>query len=79
MVRDVSEAAGFEHLASRGLRLPINVPGLPQNEDVDIVNTGFLMSEDGPHVDEPPPRLDEHRAEILDWLTQKAKTRQGMR
>jgi crotonobetainyl-CoA:carnitine CoA-transferase CaiB-like acyl-CoA transferase len=79
MVRDVSEAAGFEHLASRGVRLPIRVPGLPENENVDIVNTGFLLSEDGPHVDEAPPRLDEHRAEILDWLTREAKTRQGMR
>ena len=75
MVREVSEAAGFEHLASRGLRLPIRVKGLPQNEEIDIVNSGFLLSEDSPHVDEPPPRLDEHRAEILDWLAGDARTR----
>jgi CoA:oxalate CoA-transferase len=79
MVREVSEAAGFEHLDSRGVRLPISVPGLPQDETIDIVNCGFLLSEDGPHVDEPPPRLDQHRAEILDWLAAAPTTRRRSR
>ena len=70
MVRDVSEAAGFEHLHERGLRLPIRVPGLPENEDIDIVNSGFLSAAGSPTVDAPPPALDEHHAEILKWLEQ---------
>lgn len=68
MVRGVGEAAQFGHLASRQVKLPITVPGLPEREQVDIVNAGFLMSEDGPGVDEPPPRLDQHHEEILQWL-----------
>ena len=65
-VREVGEAISLPHLAERGLKLPLSVPGLP--EPVSVVNAGFRMSEDGPHVDTPPPRLDEHRDEILRWI-----------
>jgi len=68
MVRDVSEAAQFAHLAGRKVKLPIEVPGLPNREQIEVVNAGFLMSEDGPEVNEPPPRLNQHEAEIKDWL-----------
>jgi len=68
MVRDVSEAAQFAHLPGRKVKLPISVAGLPNSETVEIVNAGFLMSEDGPMINEPPPRLDQHRDEILEWL-----------
>jgi crotonobetainyl-CoA:carnitine CoA-transferase CaiB-like acyl-CoA transferase len=69
MVRNVDEAASLPHLAARAARLPLHVPGLPGGrEQVQIVNAGFRLSQDGPHVDVPPPRLDEHRAEILAWL-----------
>lgn len=69
MVREVGEAASFPHLGQRGVRLPLAIPGLPDGQDhVDIVNAGFRMSQDGPHVDVPPPRLGEHAAEILAWL-----------
>ncbi len=68
MVRGVGEAAQFPHLHGRRVRLPMTVPGLPEREQVDIVNAGFLMTEDGPGVDEPPPRLNQHRDEILQWL-----------
>jgi CoA:oxalate CoA-transferase len=68
MVREVGEAAEFEHLDDRGLRLPLEIPGLPGSENVDIVNAGFVMKEDGPHVDVAPPRLNEHRKQILAWL-----------
>jgi len=65
-VREVGEAISLPHLADRQLKLPLTVPGL--TEPVAIVNAGFRMSEDGPHVDVPPPRLDEHREDILHWL-----------
>ncbi|HKX57402.1 MAG TPA: CoA transferase, partial [Xanthomonadales bacterium] len=68
MVRGVGEAAQFPHLHGRRLKLPMTVPGLPEREQVDIVNAGFLMTEDGPGVDEPPPRLNQHHDEILRWL-----------
>ena len=68
MVREVSEAAQFPHLAGRRLKLPLTVPGLPDREQVEIVNAGFLMTEDGPGVDDPPPLLNQHQEEILQWL-----------
>lgn len=69
MVREVGEAVDLPHLLARGAKLPLKVPGLPDGrEEVAIVNAGFLMSGDGPGVDAPPPRLDEHREQILAWL-----------
>jgi CoA:oxalate CoA-transferase len=69
MVRDVGEAASLPHLEERGAKLPLMIPGLPDGrEQVQIVNVGFCMAEDGPYVDAPPPRLGEHSAEILAWL-----------
>jgi crotonobetainyl-CoA:carnitine CoA-transferase CaiB-like acyl-CoA transferase len=65
-VREVGEAISLPHLEARNLKLPLNVPGLPQ--PVSVLNAGFCLSGDGPHVDVPPPRLDEHRDEILRWL-----------
>ena len=68
MVREVSEAASMQHLDDRQALLPLHIPGLPGKEDVRIVNAGFLMSEDGPCVADPPPRLGQHTLEILHWL-----------
>ena len=69
MVRDVGEAASLPHLADRGARLPLTVPGLPGGrEDVAIVNAGFRLGTGSPSVDVAPPRLDENREEILAWL-----------
>lgn len=65
MVRRVDEAAA---LAGADALLPLTVPGLPGGGDIAIPNAGFRMTPDGPGTDVPPPRLDEHRAEILDWL-----------
>lgn len=65
VVRDVAEAAALEQLDGRRMRLPIHVPGLPDREEVAIVNAGFLFSTDGPHVDAAPPRLGEHGEAIL--------------
>ena len=65
MVRRVDEAAA---LAGAGALLPLTIPGLPGGEDIRIPGAGFRMAEGGPGTDLPPPRLDEHRAEILAWL-----------
>lgn len=73
MVREVGEAASLPHLAERGARLPLTVPGLPDGEQVGIINAGFRMSEDGPGVSDAPPRLNEHAAEILAWLDREAE------
>jgi len=68
MVREVGEAASMPHLADRKALLPLTIPGLPDREDVHVVNAGFLMSEDGPTVSGPPPKLGEHTREILQDL-----------
>jgi crotonobetainyl-CoA:carnitine CoA-transferase CaiB-like acyl-CoA transferase len=65
MVREVSEAIGLDGLAERGIKLPLNVPSLPDRPDIAIVNAGFKFSEDSPHIDVAPPRLGEHSEEIL--------------
>ena len=68
MVRSVGEAASFDHLAERKAVLPLSVPGLPQREDIDIVNLGYCAMSGGPGVTESPPRLGEHGRKILEWL-----------
>jgi crotonobetainyl-CoA:carnitine CoA-transferase CaiB-like acyl-CoA transferase len=68
MVREVSEAVSLEGLEERGLRIPLNVPGLPEREAVEIVNAGFKFSQDSPHIDQPPPRTGEHGESILESL-----------
>lgn len=65
MVRRVDEAAA---LAGADALLPLTVPGLPGSGEIAIPNAGFRMTPDGPGTDVPPPRLDEHRQEILAWL-----------
>jgi crotonobetainyl-CoA:carnitine CoA-transferase CaiB-like acyl-CoA transferase len=67
LVRSVDEAAA---LAGPGALLPLTIPGLPDGETLAIPNAGFRMSEGGPGTTCGPPRLDEHRAEILAWLHQ---------
>ncbi len=68
MVREVEEASKLAHLADRGATLPLTIPGLPENENVEIVNAGFMARRDGPGLSEPPPRLGEHTEEIMEWL-----------
>jgi crotonobetainyl-CoA:carnitine CoA-transferase CaiB-like acyl-CoA transferase len=70
MVRRVDEAAV---LAGAGSLLDLTIPGLPGGEAVRIPGAGFRMSEGGPGTDQPPPRLDQHRAEILAWLAEQPK------
>jgi crotonobetainyl-CoA:carnitine CoA-transferase CaiB-like acyl-CoA transferase len=68
MVRDVSEAVALEGLEERGIRIPLHVPGLPERQQVGIVNAGFNFSQDSPHIDQPPPTCGEHSEEILESL-----------
>jgi len=68
MVRDVSEAASMQHLVGRNALLPLTIPGLPDSEQVQIVNAGFQMAAQGPSVSTPPPRLGQHAEKILQWL-----------
>ena len=69
MVREVGEAVDLPQLAERGLRLPLRIDGMPAGHDnVAVVNAGFRMGTDGPGVDQPPPRLDEHGEQVRAWL-----------
>jgi crotonobetainyl-CoA:carnitine CoA-transferase CaiB-like acyl-CoA transferase len=80
MVRDVAEAVALPALEERQLKIDLTIPGLAQRRDVQrsdvaIVNAGFLMSEDGPGVNGPPPTHGEHSEEILTSLGFSAEER----
>ena len=69
LVRDVGEAVSMPHLVERDMCLPLRISGMPEGRDeFAIVNAGFRMANDGPRVSDAPPRLDEQRQEILEWL-----------
>ena len=68
MVREVEEAMSLEGLAARSLRLPLEIPGLPDREDVGIVGLGVLDSLTDAEGLGPPPRHGEHTGEVLRWL-----------
>jgi crotonobetainyl-CoA:carnitine CoA-transferase CaiB-like acyl-CoA transferase len=65
MIRTVNEAVEMAHESSL---LHLAIDGIPQIGTLAIPNAGFAMEPGGPGTDQPPPRLDQHRAEILDWL-----------
>ena len=67
MIRTVNEAVD---LASDAGLLHVAIPGIPQIGSLAIPNAGFQMEPGAPGTAEPPPKLDEHRAEILAWLRQ---------
>jgi hypothetical protein len=74
-VREVGEAMSLDGLDERALRLPLRIPGLPDNENVAVLDLGITTARDagGQGEDpgaglEPPPRLGEHTAQILEWL-----------
>jgi CoA:oxalate CoA-transferase len=68
MVREVSEAAEFAAGVGRDCTIPIHVEGLPDHDDVSIVGRGFSAASTPTTSLDAPPRLDEHRDEILQWL-----------
>lgn len=65
MIRRVNEAVD---LAGPEALIEMAIPGIPQAGQVAIPNVGFRMTPGSPGTAEPPPRLDEHREEILKWL-----------
>ncbi len=65
MVRDVGEAISLKGLDERKLKLPLTIPSLSGQQDVAIVNAGFLFGQDAPHVNAPPPLHGEHTDSIL--------------
>lgn len=68
MVRRVDEAAA---LAGEDALISVAVEGLPGDGAVRLPGTGFHM-EPGHIATDAPPRLDQHRAEILAWLEEDA-------
>lgn len=65
MVRRVDEAVD---LARADAMIPVALAEDRQAGQVDIPGPGFRLSPDGISPSGPPPRLDQHRREILDWL-----------
>ena len=68
MVRDVGAACELEQIDLRGLKQKIRIPGLPEGEDVHVLNAGFMFDHDGPGMNEPPPVLGAHTDAILSSL-----------
>ncbi len=78
MVRDVAEAVGLPALDERQLKVDLEIQGLPERKNVAIVNAGFLMSEDGPGVDGPPPAFGAHTESVLASLGFSAEERRAI-
>jgi CoA:oxalate CoA-transferase len=70
MIRRVNEAID---LCGEEAVLRMSIPGIPQVGDMAIPNAGFRMEPGAPGTNVPPPRLNEHREEILEWLAQDRK------
>lgn len=70
--RQVSEAA---KLCREDVLLEIPIEGLPRRGKVAVPNVGFRMEPGAPGTDQPPPRLDENREEILEWLASEEQDR----
>jgi len=68
MIREVSEAADLAAEAGRRTRRAVTIPDLPGGEEVAVMGLGFDLSDTTPEPLEAPPRLDQHRDELLAWL-----------
>lgn len=64
-IRRVSEAA---QLSRPGALLDIAMDGGPGGGRIAVPNVGFRMEPGAPGTDQPPPRLNQNREEILQWL-----------
>ena len=67
-VRSLDAAIDHPALDHRNLKLPIHIDGLPDREDVHVLNTGFVVDADPPGVSAPPPRVGEHGDAVLSEL-----------
>jgi CoA:oxalate CoA-transferase len=65
MIRRVDEAV---ELCSPAGLLDIALEDIPGTGRIAVPNAGFRMEPGCPGTTEPPPRIDQNRAEILDWL-----------
>jgi hypothetical protein len=66
MVREISEAATLPGLDPQLMR-EMDVPDLPQ-ERVRVLGLGYRSDAEPTEALPRPPRLDENRQEILQWL-----------
>ena len=64
-IRRVGEAAS---LATPDALMEMSIAGLPGGDRVSVPNAGFRMQPGQPGTNEAPPRIDQHREEILQWL-----------
>jgi len=67
MVREIGDAVSLPGLETRGLRLPLRIPGLPDREAVEVLGPGFPVAQGDAAKLDPPPRHGEHTAEIRAW------------
>nr|WP_283773269.1 CoA transferase [Altererythrobacter sp. KTW20L] len=65
MIRRVDEAV---ELCSPAGLLDIALEDMPGTGRIAVPNAGFRMEPGCPGTTEPPPRIDQNRVEILDWL-----------
>jgi crotonobetainyl-CoA:carnitine CoA-transferase CaiB-like acyl-CoA transferase len=79
LVRDVPGVLSHPQLETRHIKQPLRVPGLPDRQDVHVLNAGFEFASDGPGVTRAPPGLGEHTEEILVELGFNAEERAQMR
>ncbi|MEO8308921.1 MAG: CoA transferase [Pseudomonadota bacterium] len=64
-IRHIDEA---NELCSADALLEIQIDDIPVDGQVAVPNIGFHMEPGHPGTKRPPPKVDEHRAEILAWL-----------
>jgi crotonobetainyl-CoA:carnitine CoA-transferase CaiB-like acyl-CoA transferase len=79
LVRDVASVLSQPQLDTRTIKQPIRMPGLPDRQDVHVLNAGFEFASDGPGVTRAPPALGEHTEELLEELGFSAEQRARMR
>ena len=65
LVRDIPGVLRSEQLAARKVVQSVRVAGLPDGEDVRVLNAGFELAHDGPGVSGPPPQHGQHTEELL--------------
>ncbi len=68
VVRRLDEVVANGELKERGLIQSMNFPGLPDSEDIEVINIGFKFEHDGPEVTGPAPWKGEHSLAVLEEL-----------
>ena len=65
LVRTTAQVVAMDHFKGRGMFIPVHIDGLPDHQDVTVLNAGFSANEDGPSVTGRPPWHGEHTRSIL--------------